>query len=379
MKVYLDNSATTQVDKKAARAMQDAMLKYYGNPGSMHYKGDEAKEILDKARETIAKSINAKPEEIIFTSGGTEANNLAIKGMTGQNTHIITTVIEHPSVEKTCKALEKEGYTITYLPVNNEGLVTAEQVEKAITPETKLVTIMHASNEIGTIQPIKEIAELCAKKKILFHTDAVQSFKKVPIDISKIPISAMSLSSHKIHGPKGVGALYLRKGIKINAQLHGGGHELGRRSGTENLPGIAGFAEAVKLKLDTNKIAKLRDYLIKKVMKEIPEVKLNGPKDNSKKLCNNASLSFKYIEGEGLLLHLSMNGICVSTGSACAARDLKVSYVLKAIGLPAEIAHGTIRFSLSAYNTKQEIDYTVNKLKIIVKDLRKMSPLGGKK
>jgi cysteine desulfurase len=379
MKVYLDNSATTQVDKKAARAMQDVMLKYYGNPGSMHYKGDEAKEILDKARATVAKSINAKPEEIIFTSCGTEANNLAIKGMLREKAHIITTTIEHPSIEKTCKALERKGHTVTYLPVDSEGFVTAKQVEEAITPETKLVTIMHASNEIGTIQPIKEIAELCEKKKILFHTDAVQSFKKIPIDVSKIPLSAMSISAHKVHGPKGVGVLYVRKGVKVNAQLHGGGHELARRSGTENLPGIVGFAEATKLKFDAKKTEKLRDYLVKRVMKEIPEVKLNGPKDNSKKLCNNASLSFKYIEGEGLLLHLSMNGICVSTGSACAAKDLKISYVLKAIKLPVEIAHGTLRFSLSSNNTKQEIDYTVNKLKIIVKDLRKMSPLGGKK
>ncbi len=379
MKAYLDNNATTQVDKQAAKAMQDAMLKHYGNPGSMHYKGDEARNILEKARAEIAKAINARPEEIIFTSGGTEANNLAIKGMLGQKTHIITSAIEHPSVKDTCKALEKKGCKVTYLPVDSEGFVTAKQVEQAITPETALVTIMHANNEIGTIQPIEEIAEVCARKNVPFHTDAVQSFKKVPIDASKTPITVMSLSAHKIHGPKGAGALYIRKGAKLEPLIQGGGQERGKRSGTENLPGIAGFAEAAKLKIDTQKIARLRDYFIKKVLKEIPDTRLNGPKDPTKRICNNASISFKYIEGEGLLLHLSMAGICVSTGSSCAARDLKVSYVLKEIGLPAEIAHGTIRFSFSKHTTKQELDYTIKELKQKVKTLRNISPLGGKK
>lgn len=378
MKIYLDSNATTQVDKKAARAMQEMTTKYYANPGSLHFMGDEAKGIIDKARETIAKAINAKPEEIIFTSGGTEANNLAIKGMLGQKTHIITTAIEHPSVLETCKALEKEGYKTTYLPVDKDGFVTAKQVEQAITPETALVTVMHANNEIGTIEPIEEIARVCEKNKIPFHTDAVQAFKKVPIDATKIPVTAISLSSHKIHGPKGTGALYIRKGTRLEPILHGGGQERNKRAGTENTIGIAGFAEAAKQKIDTAKTTKLRDYLIKRVLKEIPETRLNGPA-GEKRLCNNASISFKYIEGESLLLHLSLEGICVSTGSACAARDLKLSYVLKAIGLPAETAHGTIRFSFSHHNTKQEIDYTINKLKSIVKKLRAISPLGGKK
>ena len=381
MRVYLDNSATTQVDKKAAKAMQDAMLKHYGNPGSMHYKGDEARELLDKARATVAKEINAKPEEIIFTSCGTESNNLAIKGILASTDkkHVITSRIEHPSVLETCRSLERQGYCVTYLPVDKEGFVTAKQVEQAITPETALVTIMHANNEIGTIQPIDEIAKTCAAKGVLFHTDAVQSFKKVPIDLTRTPVSALSISSHKIHGPKGVGALFLRKGIQIKPLIHGGGQERNKRSGTENVPGIAGFAEAIKLGYDSKKVEQLRDYLVKKVLKEISHTLYNGPKDNSKRLCNNASISFNYIEGEGLLLHMSMEGICVSTGSACAARDLKISYVLKEIGLEPGIAHGTLRFSLSSKNTKQEIDYTVKKLKATVATLRKMSPLGGKK
>ncbi len=381
MKVYLDNSATTQVDKKVAGAMQNAMLKHFGNPGSMHYMGDEAKELLEQARAAVAKEINAKPEEIIFTSCGTESNNLAIKGILAatQKKHIITSKIEHPSVLEVCKALERQGYCVSYLPVDKEGFVTAKQVEQAITTDTGLVTIMHANNEIGTIQPIDEIAKTCAAKGVPFHTDAVQSFKKVPIDVAKIQASALSISSHKIHGPKGAGALFLRKGIQIRPLLHGGGQERSKRSGTENMPGIAGFAEAAKLQYDAKKVAQLRDYFVKKVLKNIPDAVYNGPTDSSRRLCNNASISFKYIEGEGLLLHLSMHGICVSTGSACAARDLKISYVLKEIGLEPGVAHGTLRFSFSAKNTKHEADYTVKKLKETVATLRKMSPLGGKR
>lgn len=377
MKVYLDNNATTQVDKKAAKAMQEAMLKHYGNPGSLHYMGDEAKQILENARAEIAKAINASPEEIIFTSGGTESNNLAIKGLVGQKTHIITTEIEHPSVKDTCKAMERQGCKVTYLPVDGEGFVTAKQVEQAIIEETALVTIMHANNEIGTIEPIEEIAKVCAKHNVIFHTDASQTFKKVPIDVSKTQISAISLSAHKIHGPKGTGALYVRKGVKLNPLLHGGGQEKNKRSGTENLPGIVGFAEATKLKVEPEKIAKLRDYFIDRALKEIPHARLNGPRD--RRLCNNANISFSYVEGESLLLHLSFDGICISTGSACAARDLKISYVLKAIGLQPEIAHGTIRFSLSQHTTKEELDFTIAKLKKTVESLRKISPLGGKK
>ncbi len=381
MKIYLDNSATTQADKRVVRAMQDAMTKRYGNPGSMHFMGDEAKEILDNARMTIAKAINASPEEIIFTSGGTESNNLAIKGITSATNkkHIITSQIEHPSVTNTCKSLERQGYRVTYLPVDKEGFVKPKQVEEAITEDTALVTIMHANNEIGTIQPIGEIARICESKKVPFHTDAVQSLKKVPIDVSATHVSALSMSAHKIHGPKGTGALYVRRTVPILSQIQGGGQERNKRSGTENMPGIEGFAEVAKLKYPADKVAKLRDYLIKKIREEIPDTVLNGPKDLSKRLCNNASISFEYIEGESLLLRLSMEGICVSTGSACAARDLKVSYVLKAIGLPVETAHGTLRFSLSSLNTKKEMDYTVKRLKQAVKDLRKMSPLSGGK
>ncbi len=381
MKIYLDNNATTKVDKNVAKAMQDAMLKTYGNPGSLHYMGDEAKELIEQARATIAKELNARPEEIIFTSGGTESNNLAIKGIvTSTNKkHIITSKIEHPCVLETCKALERQGYTVTYLPVDKEGFVSPKQVEEAITSDTALVTIMAANNEIGTIQPIEEIAKICSAKKVPFHTDAVQAFKKIPIDVTKLPVSALSLSAHKIHGPKGVGALFLRKGLQIKPQIHGGGQERNKRSGTENVPGIAGFGEAVKIKYDSKKVAKLRDYLVNKITKTILDIVYNGPKDNSKRVCNNASMSFKYIEGEALLLHMSMSGICVSTGSACAARDLKISYVLKEIGLEPEVAHGTLRLSLSMSTTKQELDYAVKALKTAVTTLRKISPLGGKK
>ncbi len=375
--VYLDNSATTKVDEEAVKAMQDAMLKNYGNPSSLHLFGEDAKALIENARSAIAKEINAKPSEIIFTSGGTEANNLAIRGILSASSkkHIITSAFEHHSVLNLCKQLEKEGFSATYVKPDREGIISAGKIKEAIRNDTAIVSVMHANNEIGAIQPIGDIAMVCREKNVLFHTDAVQTFKKLPIDVKEIGIDLLSLSSHKIHGPKGVGALYLREGVKIKPLVYGGPQENERRAGTENVPGIVGFAKAAEQKMDVNKIEKLRDYFISRVLKEIPDTMLNGSK--TKRLCNNANISFKFIEGEGLLLHLSMKGIAVSTGSACSSTELEPSHVLMAIGLRHEEAHGSIRFTLSKYTTKAEIDYTIKELKSVVKTLRKISPIKG--
>ncbi len=376
MKVYLDNGATTKVDNEVAKVMQKILVTNYGNPSSLHQFGRTVKDIIENSREVIAQQINANPDEIIFTSGGTEADNLAVFGILkarkGKN-HIITSSIEHPGILKTCKYLETEGYKVTYLKTNKEGFVSLDELKKSITSNTALVSIMHANNEIGTIEPIEKIAKICEKNKIPFHIDAVQSFKKVPIDVKKINISALSLSAHKIHGPKGVGALYLKKGTPFRKIPYAGGPEKKKRAGTENVAGIVGFAKAVELKIDTLAIKKLQDYLIKKILKEIPDTGLNGPKD--KRLCNNANIYFRFIEGESLLMHLDLKGIAVSTGSACSSLDLEISHVLQAINLPHELAHGSIRFTLSKYTTKEEIDYTIKHLKKIVENLRRISPL----
>ncbi len=378
MKVYLDNGATTMVAKEVLNVMQPYFTKRYGNASSLHSFGQEAQHALDKARETIAKLINAEPEEVIFTSGGTESDNLAIKGIAYANkdkgNHIITTNFEHHAVEEACKSLEKEGFNVTWLDVTKEGFVKPEDVKKAITRQTIMVSVMHANNEIGTIQPIAEIGKICSEKRVYFHTDAVQSLTKTPIDVKKMHIDLASFSSHKIHGPKGVGALYIKKGTKIKPQALGGPHEFKKRAGTENIPGIVGFARAATLvtKQDINKMYKLRDYLIEGLLK-IPNTQLNGSRQN--RLCNNVNIVFNFVEGEAMLLHLNMRGIAVSTGSACSSHDLKPSHVLLAIGLRPEVAHGSIRFTLSKYTTKQEIDYTIKNVKEVVEQLRKMSPL----
>jgi len=373
-KVYLDNSATTKVAPEAAKEMQKAMSVIYGNPSSIHLFGDAAKALMENARESIAKEINAEPYEIIFTSGGTEADNLAIKGIVEASgkKHIITSKIEHPAVLESCKALEKKGCKITYIPVNRDGLVDPQKIEEAITDDTAIVTIMHANNEIGTIQPIEEIGKICSKFNVPFHTDTVQSFTKIPIDVKKMNLSAASLSAHKIHGPKGIGALYLRKGVKIAKQMHGGHHEYDKRAGTENVPGIVGFSAAATLPKKTEKIQKLRDYLIKELLK-IPDAHLNGLKSN--RLCNNVNVRFYGIEGESLLMHLSLAGIAVSTGSACSSQSLEPSHVLLALGLKHEEAHGSIRITLSRYTTKAEIDYALKHIRNAVAKLRKISPL----
>lgn len=381
MKVYFDNGATTMVDKEVVKAMQPYFTEKFGNASSLHNFGQEAKEALEKSREVIAKRINADPNEIIFTSGGTESDNLAIKGIAYANkdkNHIITTKIEHHAVEKTCEALEKQGFKMTWLDVDKDGFIDLEKLKKEITEKTILVSIIHGNNEIGTIQDIETIGKLCKEKNIYFHTDAVQSFTKTEIDVKKQNITLATFSAHKIHGPKGIGALYIKKGTKLKKLIHGGPQENNLRAGTENIPYIVGFAKAVELakQEDCKEMEKLRDYFIEKVEKEIPEVKLNGSR--KERLCNNINIIFKYIEGEALLLRLDDQGIAVSTGSACSSRELKPSHVLTAIGVPPAMAHGSIRFTLSRFTTKEELDYTIKHLKEVVQELRNLSPLWRK-
>lgn len=383
MKIYLDNAATTRVAPEVLEAMKPYFTDKYGNASSLHDFGLEAAEALEESRKTLAGVINAKPEEIVFTSGGSESDNQAVKEIAfaslakGPGSHIITSSIEHPAVLKTCEFLEKMGFEVTYLPVNKEGSISLDDLEKSIKDKTILVSIMHANNEIGTIQPVREIGRICREKGVLFHTDAVQSFLKIPIDVKEMNIDLLSASSHKLHGPKGVGLLYVRSGVKINPLIHGGGHESGLRSGTENVAGIVGFARACGLcRIPDNKVKELRDRLIEGVL-EIKDCWLNGAKGN-KRLPNNANFSFKFIEGEALVLRLNDKGVAASTGSACSTKSLKPSHVLMATGLSHVEAHGSLRLTLSRYTTKEEIDYLLKVLPGVVEDLRKISPLGGK-
>ncbi len=378
-KIYLDNGASTKVDPKVVEAMKPYFTEKYGNPSSIHSFGREAKKALENSRKIIAKSINAKQEEIIFTSGGTESNNLALKGIAFANkdkNHIITTKIEHDCVLESAKWLETQGFKVTYLNVDKEGFVNPKDLEKAITDKTILVSIIHGNNEIGTIQDLEALGKICKKHNVLFHTDACQSYTKTEIDVEKQNLNLVSLNAHKIHGPKGVGALYIREGTKITPLQHGGGHEFSLRSGTENIAGIVGFAEAVKLadKGYINYMTKLRDKLIKGVLK-IPNVKLNGPRE--KRLCNNANFSFKSIEGESIIGRLDLEGVSASTGSACSSKTLEPSHVLLAIGLTREDAHGSLRLSLSRFTKEEDIDCVIKILPNIVKKLRSISPIGG--
>lgn len=372
MKVYLDNSATTKVDEVVAKEMKKCFSSDYGNPSSIHELGRNASKLVENSREAIAKEINCSSDEIIFTSGGTEANNLALN-ILNLGEHLITTKIEHPSVMNKAKELEKQSVSVTFVGVDKDGFVDFDELERSITPKTKLVSVIHANNEIGTVQDIEKIGNLCRNRNILFHTDCVQSFKKEKIDVKKMKIDLLSVSAHKIHGPKGAGVLYVRRGIKLKPLLFGGSQEMKKRAGTENVPGIAGMAKAVSLPVDSEKIRKLRDYMIKKIENEISDVKLNGSRE--KRLCSNINFSFKHVEGESLLMSLDLEGIAVSTGSACSSRSLEPSYVLMALGLDHATAHGSIRFSLSKYTTKKEIDYCVEKLKKAVKKLREVSAL----
>ncbi|HZX45470.1 MAG TPA: cysteine desulfurase family protein [Candidatus Nanoarchaeia archaeon] len=379
MKAYLDNGATTKVDERVVEAMMPYFTETYGNASSLHTPGQEAKSGLEQSREIIAKRINAKSDEIIFTSGGTESDNLAVKGYVYANkdkgNHIITTKIEHHAVQYTCKSLEKEGFKVTWLDVDKEGFVDLKKLSSAITDMTLLVTVIHGNNEIGTLQDISAIGKICDENKVAFHIDAVQSFTKVPIDVVSQKVTMASFSAHKIHGPKGIGALYVKKGTILKKLNDGGGQESNLRGGTENVAGAVGFAKAVQLSTEQEckKMEKLRDNFINQVEKEIPEVKLNGPR--RMRLCNNANIIFKFIEGEGMLIKLDDRGIAVSTGSACSSRDLTPSHVLTAIGVPHALAHGSIRFTLSRFTTKEELDYTVDNLKVMVKELREISPL----
>lgn len=381
--IYLDNAATTRTAPEVVEAMLPYFSELYGNPSSVYDFAGKSKEAITRGRQQIADVLGAKKEEIYFTAGGSEADNWALKAAfeayKAKGNHIITTKIEHHAILHTCEYLEKErGARITYLDVDENGMVRLEDLEKAITPETILISVMFANNEIGTIQPIKEIGMIAKEHNILFHTDAVQAFCQVPINVDECGIDMLSSSGHKINGPKGIGFLYIRKGVKIRSFVHGGAQERKRRAGTENVPGIVGYGAAAEraaksMEERTGKEIELRDYLIRRITAEIPYVKLNGHPE--KRLPNNVNVSFRFVEGESLLLMLDSYGICGSSGSACTSGSLDPSHVLLAIGLPHEIAHGSLRLTLGEDTTKEDLDYTVDKLKEIVQNLRNMSPL----
>ncbi|MEA1909087.1 MAG: cysteine desulfurase NifS [Euryarchaeota archaeon] len=381
-RIYLDHAATTAVDREVVQAMTPYFTERFGNASSLHTFGRDANQALARARAEVADALGADTEEIIFTSGGTESDNLALRGvLRGRMGHIITSSIEHPAILKTCQYLERLGCDVTYLPVDADGLVDPDDVESVITSETRLISVMHANNEIGTIQPVSEIGAIAADHGIPFHTDAVQSFGKTEIDLRKMNIDMLSLSSHKIYGPKGVGALYVRKGLKIDPLLYGGGHEMGIRAGTENISGIVGFAKAVSLacerfESDTAHLVKLRDMLINGMFDSIDDVFLNGHR--VKRLPNNANLRFMFVEGEAMLIHLDIKGIAASTGSACSSASLDPSHVLLALGIPLEDVHGSIRFTLGRENTEEEIRYVLDVFPTIVEKLRAISPLAGR-
>ena len=380
--IYLDNAATTRTAPEVVEAMLPYFSELYGNPSSIYSIAQKSKEAITKGREQIAAVLGTNPENIYFTAGGSESDNWALKAtfdaFKSKGNHIITTKIEHHAILHTCEYLEKQGARITYLNVDKNGVVDLEELKAAITPETILISVMFANNEIGTIQPIKEIGKIAKEHNILFHTDAVQAFGQVPINVDELGVDMLSSSGHKINGPKGIGYLYIRKGVKIRSFVHGGAQERKRRAGTENVPGIVGYGKAAEMAASTMpertaKEIELRDYMISRILKEIPLCRLNG--DPVKRLPNNVNISFEFIEGESMLIMLDMNGICASSGSACTSGSLDPSHVLLAIGLPHEVAHGSLRLTLGADTTKEDIDFTVDKIKEIVAKLRSMSPL----
>lgn len=382
-KIYLDHAATTAVRQEVLDAMLPFFTEHFGNPMSVHSFGREVTKAVEASRETIANCLGAEPKEIMFTSSGTEADNWAIRGFAQANSkngqHIITSSIEHHAVLHTCEQLEKEGFEVTYLPVDSEGFVDPKNLEEAIRPDTILVSIMHANNEIGTIQPIEELGTICRDKKVAFHVDAVQSAGVLPINLKELPVDMLSLSAHKFYGPKGIAALYVKKGTRIKPIIYGGGQERGLRAGTHNHAAIVGMAKALELAISeqeeyAKKITDLRDMLIDGILEKIPHTRLNGPRGD-KRLPNNVNVSIQYIEGEGILLHLDMLGIAASSGSACTSGSLDPSHVLLAIGLSHEIAHGSLRLSLGRENTEEEIKRVLEVLPKIVKNLRAMSPL----
>ncbi|OXT06026.1 cysteine desulfurase NifS [Thermoanaerobacterium thermosaccharolyticum] len=380
-RIYLDNAATTPMKPEVLNSMMPFFDNRFGNPSSLYSYGQEAKKAIEEARDRVAAAIGANADEIFFTSGGTESDNWALIGaayaLKNKGNHIITTSIEHHAVLHTCQYLEKQGFEITYLPVDEYGLVDPNDLKEAIKDNTILVSIMYANNEIGTIEPIEELAKVAHEKGVLFHTDAVQAVGNVPIDLKKLDIDMLSISAHKIYGPKGVGALYIKKGVRIDSLIHGGAQERNRRAGTENVAGIVGFGTAIELitkNIDEHikKLTRLRDKLIDGILK-IPYTRLNG--HPNKRLPGNVNVSFEFVDGESLILSLDMEGICVSSGSACTAGSIDPSHVLLAIGLPEEIAHGSLRLTIGEENTEEEIDTVINKLPKIVDRLRQMSPL----
>ena len=385
-KVYLDYSATTPVKEEVLKEMIPYFTEKFGNPSSLYDIGLESKEAVTHAREQVAALINAKPQEIYFTAGGTEADNWAVVGtvekLKSKGNHIITTKIEHHAMLHSCAFLEKEGCQITYLDIDQEGRIDLKQLEDAITDKTVLISIMLVNNEIGTIQPVKEAAAIAKKHGILFHTDAVQGLGNVPIDVKDMGVDMMSVSSHKIYGPKGSGALYIRKGVNIANYMHGGGQESRKRAGTENLAGIIGFGKAAELarinfESHVKHCTKLRDYLKDRILSEIPDTFINGTMEGRHP--GNLNITFKYIEGESILLLLNQYGISVSTGSACSSASLEPSHVLTALGVPVEMIHGTVRFTVGDFTTKEDIDYVVDHLKTIVEKLREISSVNSKK
>ena len=385
-RIYLDYAGTTPTDPAVVEAMKPFFTEKFGNPSSIHSFGQEANKAMEDARENLAKFLGADASEIIFTSGGTESNNHAIKGVAFANekkgNHVITSVIEHHAILEPCKLLEKNGFKVSHVKVDKFGLVDPSDVKKAITDKTILVSIMHANNEIGTIQPISEISKITREKGIYFHTDSVQAVGHIPVNVNDLGVDLLSLSAHKFCGPKGIGALYLRKGTRINRFMYGGDQERNRRASTSNVPGIVGLGKAIELcrknlSKEVKTLTAMRDKLIKNILEKIPETRLNG--HPTKRLPNNVNVSVKYIEGESMLLNLDIQGVAASTGSACTSSNLEASHVLLAIGLPHEIAHGSLRFSLGRFSKEEDIDYVLKILPDIVKRLRQMSPLYDKK
>ncbi|MDD5436107.1 MAG: cysteine desulfurase NifS [Candidatus Omnitrophica bacterium] len=382
-KVYLDNNATTRTREEVIAAMAPYFGGIYGNASSIHQFGRPARTAVDEARNRVASLLGAaSPEEIIFTSGGTESDNFAIKGVVNalrsKGNHIITSAIEHPAVLNTCKFLAKEGCLVTFVGVDEYGVIKLDELKKAITDKTILITVMHANNEIGTIEPVEEIGKIAEEKGVYFHTDAVQSAGKLPLDLKNMNISLLSISGHKLYGPKGVGALYIKKGTKITPQMLGGHHEMGKRAGTENVPGIVGLGKACELagkelNAESKKLTELRDYLYKGITSKIEDVRLNGHPQN--RLPNTLNVGFKYLEGEGIILNLDMEGVGASTGSACTSGSLEPSHVLSAMSVDAADIQGSVRFSIGRDNTKEDINYVVGVLPPIIKRLRDMSPL----